>query len=101
MDCLNGFFHDVYTESLAESLLLSKNGGAVAVWASSGLTEPEPQAEMDQNLVRILFAGPSVTLGDAIRNAKSKITDPDARRTYILFGDPMLRLRRPHGAARR
>jgi hypothetical protein len=101
MDCLNGFFHDVYTESLAESLLLSKDGGAVAVWASSGLTEPEPQAEMDQNLVRLLFAGPSVTLGDAIRNAKSKITDPDARRTYILFGDPMLRLRRPHGATGR
>jgi len=95
MDCLNGFFHDVYTESLAESLLLAKNGGAVAVWASSGLTEPEPQAEMDQNLVRLLFTEPSLTLGDAIRNAKSKISDPDTRRTYILFGDPMLRLRRP------
>jgi uncharacterized repeat protein (TIGR01451 family) len=95
MDCLNGFFHDVYTESLAESLLLAKNGGAVAVWASSGLTEPEPQAEMDQNLVRLLFTGPSVTLGEAIRNAKAKITDSDARRTYILFGDPMLRLRGP------
>jgi uncharacterized repeat protein (TIGR01451 family) len=99
MDCLNGLFHDVYTESLAESLLLAKNGGAVAVWASSGLTEPEPQAEMDQNLVKLLFTGPSVTLGDAIRNAKSKISDPDTRRTYILFGDPMLRLRRPPAAA--
>jgi uncharacterized repeat protein (TIGR01451 family) len=101
MDCLNGFFHDVYTESLAESLLLAKNGGAVAVWASSGLTEPEPQAEMDQNLVRLLFADPSLTLGDAIRNAKSKISDLDTRRIYILFGDPVLRLRRPPGAARR
>ena len=72
MDCLNGFFHDVYTESLAESLLLAKNGGAVAVWASSGLTEPEPQAEMDQNLVKLLFTVPSLTLGDAIREAKSR-----------------------------
>ena len=98
MDCLNGFFHDVYTESLAESLLLAKNGGAVAVWASSGLTEPEPQAEMDQNLVKLLFTEPSLTLGDAIRNAKSKIDDRDTRRTYILFGDPMLRLRRPSAA---
>jgi uncharacterized repeat protein (TIGR01451 family) len=98
MDCLNGFFHDVYTESLAESLLLAKNGGAVAVWASSGLTEPEPQAEMDQNLVKLIFTVPSLTLGDAIREAKSKISDPDTRRTYILFGDPMLRLRRPSAA---
>ena len=101
MDCLNGFFHDVYTESLAESLLLAKNGGAVAVWASSGLTEAEPQAAMDQNLVRLLFSDPSLTLGDAIMNAKAKISDPDTRRIYVLFGDPLLRIRRPGGAAGR
>jgi hypothetical protein len=38
MDCLNGFFQDVYTESLAESLLPAPHGGAVGVWAPSGLT---------------------------------------------------------------
>ncbi len=93
MDCLNGFFHDVYTQSLAEALLLSKNGGAVAVWASSGLTQPAPQVQMDQNVVRLLFSKSPLTLGEAVRNAKSTITDPDVRRTYILFGDPVLRLR--------
>jgi hypothetical protein len=92
MDCLNGFFHDVYTQSLAEALLLSKNGGAVAVLASSGLTQPEPQLELDQNVVRSLFGSPSLTLGEAVRNAKSTITDRDVRRTYILLGDPELRL---------
>jgi hypothetical protein len=92
MDCLNGFFHDVYTQSLAEALLLSKNGGAVAVLASSGLTQPEPQLELDQNVVRLLFGNPSLTLGEAVRNAKSTITDRDVRRTYILLGDPELRL---------
>ena len=93
MDCLNGFFHDVYTESLAQALLFSKNGGAVAVWASSGLTSPEPQLQMDQNVVKLLFSRPSPPLGDATRQAKSDITDSDARRTYILFGDPLLRLK--------
>jgi uncharacterized repeat protein (TIGR01451 family) len=93
MNCLNGFFHDVYTESLAQALLFSKNGGAVAVWASSGLTSPEPQLQMDQDVVRSLFTQPSLTLGDATRRAKSDITDSDARRTYILFGDPLLRLK--------
>ena len=29
MTCLNGFFADVFTESLAEGLMLSPNGGAV------------------------------------------------------------------------
>jgi len=33
MNCLNGYFHDVYSESLAEALLRAPNG-AVAVWAS-------------------------------------------------------------------
>jgi hypothetical protein len=93
MNCLNGFFHDVYTQSLAEALLLSQNGGAVAVYASSGLTQPEPQVQMDQNVVRLLFSKPSLTLGEAVRKAKSTDIDPDVRRTYILFGDPTLRLR--------
>ena len=93
MNCLNGFFHDVYTESLAEALILSKNGGAIGVWASSGLTSPEPQLQMNQNVVRLLFTQPGIKLGDAIRRAKTDITDSDARRTYILFGDPLLQLR--------
>ena len=91
MNCLNGFFHDVYTESLAEALLLSKNGGAVAVWASSGLTQPEPQVQMDKSVVSLLV-NQHLSLGDAVTKAKSTITDMDARRTYILFGDPLLRL---------
>jgi hypothetical protein len=83
----------VYTQSLATALLLSQNGGAVAVWASSGLTQLEPQVQLDKNALRLLFSEPSLTLGEAVRNAKSTITDPDVRRTYILFGDPVLRLR--------
>ena len=94
MNCLNGFFHDVYTESLAQALLFSKNGGAVAVWASSGLTSPQPQFELDQNVVKLLLSQPPLSLGDATRQAKSDITDSDARRTYILFGDPLLLLKR-------
>jgi len=93
MNCLNGFFHDVYTESLAESLLLSKNGGAIGVWASSGLTSPEPQSQMNRNVVHMLFTQRGIPLGDAIRRAKSDISDSDARRTFILFGDPLLRLK--------
>jgi uncharacterized repeat protein (TIGR01451 family) len=99
MNCLNGFFHDVYTESLAESLLLAKNGGAVAVWASSGLTAPGPQFQMDQALVKTLFAQPSTTVGDAILFAKSGIADQDVRKTFILFGDPLMRLKQPGSGA--
>jgi hypothetical protein len=94
MTCLNGRFQDSNRVSLAEALLKAENGGAVAVWASSGLTEPGAQSLVDQNLMRLLFQdGQSVTLGDAVRGAKAATGDMDVRRTWILFGDPTMRIR--------
>ena len=96
--CLNGYFQDPVLDSLAESLLMSARGGAVAVWASSGMCDAMPQALMAQELFRIIFAGEQssnspLTLGEAVRNAKGSISDPDVRLTYILFGDPASRIK--------
>jgi uncharacterized repeat protein (TIGR01451 family) len=99
MDCLNGFFHDVYAESLSTALLLAPNGGAVAVWASSGFTTAPPQAAMDQALLRTMAANPTQPLGRSILKSKLKITDPDVRRTWILFGDPAMRVAFPTASA--
>ena len=55
MTCLNGYFHDAALESLAEALLNTEHGGAVAVWAPSGMTGPDNQAIMNQELYRGLF----------------------------------------------
>jgi hypothetical protein len=93
MSCLNGYYQDPVRESLAESLMRADAGGAIAVWASSGMTEPGPQLEMSKALYQQLFAGQSVTLGEAIMKAKSSSPDLDVRRTWILFGDPTLRIR--------
>jgi hypothetical protein len=87
MNCLNGFFQDVYTESLAESLTKAPNGGAVAVWASSTLSSFDPQATLNREFLKRLT---HTSLGEAAMAAKATITDPDAQRTWILFGDPTL-----------
>jgi hypothetical protein len=92
LNCLNGYFHDVYTLSLAEALMKAPNGGAVAVWASSTLTEPDQQALMGHELFSNLFNG-NPTLGQAVARAKLAATDPDVRKSWILFGDPTMRLR--------
>ncbi|MGC1616368.1 MAG: C25 family cysteine peptidase [Candidatus Acidiferrum sp.] len=92
MDCLNGFFQDVYSTSLAESLLLAPNGGAAAVWASSGFTNQPPQASMNQALLQILKNDPATPLGAAILQAKTDVSDNDVRRTWVLFGDPAMLL---------
>jgi hypothetical protein len=98
MTCLNGQFQDPYADGLAESLIKAEQGGAVAVWASSALTEPAAQALMNKEVMRQLFAGagttdPPVTLGEAVMRAKALSNDGDVRRTWILLGDPLTRLR--------
>ena len=93
MDCLNGFFQDIYTQPLGVSLLLAPNGGAVAVLASSGLNQAPPQTALDSFVVQNAVSAKGAALGDAIVKAKSKISDPDVRRTFILFGDPAMQVK--------
>jgi hypothetical protein len=93
MTCLNGFFQAPYGDSIAEVLLKAEQGGAVAVWTSSGMTFPTGQAAMNQELVRLLFNGEDLTIGEAAMKAKKAINDRDIRRTWILFGDPATRLK--------
>lgn len=93
MTCLNGYASDANIDSLAEAALKAPNGGAVAVWASSGFTTPPPQFEMNTEFYRLLFGGQPMRLGDAIRSAKAATTDMDVRRTWVLLGDPAMRIR--------
>jgi hypothetical protein len=93
MTCLNGYFNDPSLDSLAEKLLMNPRGGAVAVWASSGQTLPGGQWVVNQEMYRQMFSAPQVRLGDAARAAKVATTDIDVRQTWILFGDPTMRLR--------
>ena len=86
-------FPDVTTFSLAEAVLEAPGGGAVGVWASSGLTESAPQATLNQAMIKALYGGGSITVGEAAVAAKQAVTDPDVRRTWILFGDPAMKLR--------
>jgi hypothetical protein len=97
MTCLNGYFQDPAMDGLAESLLKAEGGGAIAVWASSGMTFPDGQALINQQFFRLIFEGPikgqPLTLGEAAALSKSSVGDYDTRRTWILFGDPTTRLK--------
>ncbi|HVI06940.1 MAG TPA: C25 family cysteine peptidase, partial [Candidatus Binatia bacterium] len=95
MDCLNGFFQDVYDQPLAVTLMLAENGGAVAVLASSSLNQPAPQTILDKLIAQQAFNSPYPALGDAILKAKSGITDIGVRKTYNLLGDPAMQIKSP------
>jgi hypothetical protein len=47
---------------------------------------------MDRKLAQSLFSSSTLGLGDAVLAAKSSISDQDVRKTFILFGDPAMRL---------
>jgi hypothetical protein len=93
MTCLNGYFDDPALDSVAESLLKAEHGGAIAVWASSGMTMPNEQTLANQELYRLLFGVPRITIGEAVTRAKASSPASDVRRTWVLLGDPALRLK--------
>jgi Peptidase family C25 len=99
MDCLNGFFQDPYAQSLGVTLLLAPNGGAVAVLASSGSNQPAPQTKLDKLVVENAF-GKDLTIGESILKAKSRISDEDVRRTFLLFGDPAMQIKQPSASSK-
>ncbi|MCG5053766.1 MAG: hypothetical protein KA712_12455 [Myxococcales bacterium] len=92
MTCLNGMFQDVFSESLAESLLQAPLGGAVAVLSSSTLTEPVSQAELARGFVGAALGGTAPRLGDAVLAGKERIGPGGVRLSWNLLGDPSMPL---------
>lgn len=94
LTCLNGFFLNYTGNSMAEALLFLPNGGAVASWASTGLTTPDIQEIMGQRFYNQIGQGNIVRLGDLIKDAKTQIPGGvDVRLSWALIGDPMLKTR--------
>ena len=93
MTCLNGYFMDPRAASLGEALMRVHQGGPVSVWASTAMTDAENQTVMNQTFFQQLFGNSNITIGQAIREAKTATLDDDVRRTWILFGDPTMKIR--------
>ena len=97
-NCLNGFFAARHTNScLAESFLTSPNGGAIAVWAPTSLGFPEGHRILMNEFYKQVFEEKQTTLGAATTSAQiaTFVHDPvwlELIETYVLFGDPALRI---------
>jgi hypothetical protein len=93
LTCLNGYFINPKGVSIAERLLTAPNGGAVSVWASTGLTTNDVQEVMGTRFYSQLGAGNIKRLGDLVLDAKSVIIQGiDVRLSWALLGDPMLKV---------
>jgi hypothetical protein len=73
--------------------MLKAPGGAIAVWASTGMTDPDAQEIMNQRAIQLLFNAPGLTIGEITAQAKAVTGDPDVRRTWVLLGDPATKIK--------
>ncbi len=94
LTCLNGYFVTPTIESFAEEAMKVPNNGAVAVWASSGLTTPDVQTTLASRFYGQITAANIVRIGDLVRDAKQNLNGGrDVRLSWTLFGDPAMKVR--------
>jgi hypothetical protein len=113
MTCMNGYFLVPYPGwgSLAEEMLLAHKKdpvtqevteltGAVAAFASTGLTAPPIQLALNRAFMKAIFQQGMVRLGEAtsyakqdlLANSENKDAAEDTANTFILMGDPAMAL---------
>ena len=97
MNCLNGYFHFPYFNSLAEELLQAEGKGIIAAFSPSGLSLNAPAHLFHKALLDEVVNQDHERLGDAILAGQAAYADtgafPELLSIYHLFGDPALRLR--------
>ena len=100
-NCLNGYFvGEPVPVSMAETLQRLPEGGAVAVWAASGLDFPSGHRRLIGNFYDALFQEQIYGLGAATTSAKIRTYSgsafwKDLVNTFTLFGDPATVLHAP------
>ena len=95
MTCLTGSFHRSDFETLDEALLRHENGGAVAVWGSSGLGVATGHEALSTGFFDSLLMKGEPTLGTAVLAGKLRVLThapihDELVDTYTLFGDPAM-----------
>lgn len=100
-DCLNGFFTGIQTTfSLAEGFQRLQKKGAVAVWAPTGVGFPYGHKLLISEFYKEIFEKGCYELGAAETAAKISVFSlnngwKELVETYLLFGDPVMRVAVP------
>ncbi len=103
-NCLNGHFYDANgsSTSLAEEMVLNKDGGAVAFWGSTTLSSPVSQNNLATSFMNELVResktnySKDTTIGDLFLASKLKQSNDavtnDTVKSMVLIGDPSMKM---------
>ena len=89
--CLNGYFQQRLSPTLGETWLSATNGGAIAVVASTGFTNPYPQRQLGFAILEEMASSRGTRIGEILLSAQGS-ADRATRRTTVLLGDPTIPL---------
>ncbi len=98
MTCYEGYYHSPQTnqESMGERIVRAVGRGAVASWSPTGLGVATAHDFLDQGFLDALFKDGLRRVGEATTAGKLNLWaaagNHDLLDTYILFGDPALRI---------
>jgi hypothetical protein len=99
MTCALNRFELPGLPSLGATLVRAGNGGAVAVWSASGLSNPGEALQLARRFTGLAFGGPVGTLGERLLAAERDVANQGGSIEEIgllnLLGDPSLLLSRP------
>ena len=97
INCLNGYYHFPFFNSLSEELVKAEGKGAIAAFSPSGLSLNAPANLYHRMLLEEIFNGSHERLGDAVLAAQEAYAEsgafPELLTIYHLLGDPALKLR--------
>jgi hypothetical protein len=97
MTCSIGEFAVPGYSSLSGALVLKDNGGAIAVWSSTGLSDDLEAKILNREFYKAIFTSGKRTLGDAVNQALAKYrlsgSMPFMTDIYGIIGDPALKIR--------
>jgi len=94
MDCLNANFYDPASVSLAEKLVMKKDGGAIVFWGSTSMTPPSVQSVYQKAFYQQLLRSTS-EIGGAVQMSKVQADQEapyeEAILSWTIIGDPMVK----------
>jgi len=101
LTCTIGRFEIPGFEVLGEALVRQDDGGAIAVWAPSGVSVHGEAQILGQKFFEAVYRGGAETLGEAVLTALQSYGaqggDREILEIYQLLGDPAQRLLSPSG----
>jgi hypothetical protein len=94
MTCTINRFEVGVVEPLGSALTRQPDGGALAVWSATGLSNHENAREMQRTFMKLAATSPQLRLGDLIV-ATHAANPSDTAGIYVLLGDPAIKLELP------